>query len=61
MSAAADRGWLRRISESKSAELPEVRELSTLARYFDTNLIQNYRNGEDWYDVHPLIRHDITD
>jgi len=55
--ADADRAWLKRISESKSAELPGVKDLPTLARYFDTNLIQNYRNGEDWYDVHPLIRH----
>jgi len=30
--------------------------LSRLAGYFDTHLVLNYRNGQDWYDVHPLIR-----
>jgi AAA ATPase domain len=29
--------------------------LRTLARLFDTRVILNYRNGAEWFDVHPLL------
>lgn len=54
--AEVDKVWLKKIAESKDAELEDVASLPQLARFFDANLVQNYRNGEDWYDVHPLIR-----
>jgi energy-coupling factor transporter ATP-binding protein EcfA2 len=54
--AAEDAVWLRRIAETKASELESVKSLPSLARFFDTKLVLNYRNGEDWYDVHPLIR-----
>ena len=28
---------------------------STLARLFDTRVILNYRNGAEWFDIHPLL------
>ncbi len=31
--------------------------LRTLARLFDTRVILNYRNGAEWFDVHPLLWH----
>ncbi len=31
-----------------------------LMRLLDTNLIMNYRNGEDWFDIHPLLIDEIT-
>lgn len=34
-------------------------DLPQLARFFDTNLVLNYRNGEDWYDVHPLLADEL--
>jgi hypothetical protein len=34
----------------KDADLP------TLAHFLDNRLVLNYRNGSDWYDVHPLLR-----
>lgn len=43
------------VHESKQAELAGIEELPELARLFDFNLIINYRNGDDWYDIHPLI------
>jgi hypothetical protein len=58
--AAEDAEWLRRIAGSKTSELETVRKLPSLARFFDTKLVLNYRNGEDWYDVHPLIRDAIA-
>ena len=29
--------------------------LRTMARLFDTRVILNYRNGEEWFDIHPLL------
>lgn len=54
--AEDDKVWLRKINISKQAELQNKELLSRLAGYFDTHLVLNYRNGQDWYDVHPLIR-----
>jgi hypothetical protein len=57
--AEDDKEWLRKINASKEAELQNVQFLSRLAGFFDTHLVLNYRNGQDWYDVHPLIRKTI--
>ena len=54
--AAQDADWLRKIAASKNLELESIAELPRLARFFDTHLVLNYRNAEDWYDVHPLLR-----
>jgi hypothetical protein len=54
--AAEDATWLRRIAESKRPELESIKELPRLARFFDTHLVLNYRNAEDWYDIHPLLQ-----
>lgn len=54
--AADDMLWLKEIAESKSPKLKNIKNLPQLARFFETCLILNYRNGDDWYDVHPLIR-----
>ena len=47
--------WLARVHESKKAELGSMEHLPQLARLFDATLIINYRNGEDWYGIHPLV------
>ncbi|MCX4244505.1 hypothetical protein [Paraliomyxa miuraensis] len=52
----ADARWLRKVARSHEAELPEHGELPELSRYFDTHLLLCYRNGSEWYDLHPLIR-----
>jgi len=39
----------------QQAELVDIDELPELARLFDFNLIINYRNGKDWYDILPII------
>jgi hypothetical protein len=33
--------------------------LTTLSRFLDTHLLLCYRNGREWYDVHPLIVDDV--
>jgi hypothetical protein len=55
MLAQEDMDWLIRIYKTKTPELPSVTQLPKLARFFDTHLVLNYRNGDDWYDVHPLL------
>jgi len=54
--AEDDRAWLKKISASKQSGLQSVAELPRLARFFDTSMVLNYRNGDDWYDVHPLLK-----
>lgn len=54
--ALADAGWLHRVARSHEAELPTHAQLRDLSRYFDTHLLLCYRNGDEWYDLHPLIR-----
>lgn len=51
-----DLDWLKRISQSHQHELTEISKLQALARFLESKYVLNYRNGEDWYDVHPLLR-----
>lgn len=51
-----DLDWLKRISQSHQHELTEIGKLQVLARFLESKYVLNYRNGEDWYDVHPLLR-----
>ncbi len=53
--------WLDRIADSHQVALEELADLPSLARFFDTHLVLCYRNGEEWYDVHPLIWEEIRD
>jgi hypothetical protein len=39
-----------------SAALEERGDLPTLAHFFDTGIVLYYRNGPEWYDVHPFVR-----
>ncbi len=50
-----DKGWLKRIAVSHEPHLPSLDKLPTLGRFLDTRVVLNYRNGHDWYDVHPLL------
>lgn len=49
-------GWLKRISQTHETCLQTDADLPTLAHFLDNRLVLNYRNGSDWYDVHPLLR-----
>lgn len=46
---------LKAIGESHLAEPPERDKLPLIARFFDTHVVLNYRNGQDWVDVNPLL------
>lgn len=51
----SDLQWLRRVVESHDHGLLSPAELGTFARLLDGKLIFQYRNGENWFDVHPLL------
>lgn len=55
----ADARWLSQVARTHEAELPAHEELPELSRYFDTHLLLCYRNGDEWYDLHPLIRETV--
>ena len=48
--------WLTKISTSHDTCLQADDKLPLLAHFLDNRLVLNYRNGSDWYDVHPLLR-----
>lgn len=54
--ADEDARWLAQIANEHGVALSGVDKLAELARFLDTHLVLCYRNGEEWYDVHPLIR-----
>ena len=54
--AREDLKWLKGIACTKDPNLDVIRDLPRLARFFDTHLVLNYRNKDDWYDIHPLLQ-----
>ena len=56
-----DARWLADIGKTHRAELHSLQGLPSLARFFDTHLVLCYRNGEEWYDVHPLIAEHVQE
>ena len=53
--AEQDARWLAQIHLNQEAALPSTNDTTTLARFFDNNLVMNYLNGRPWYDIHPLL------
>lgn len=47
--------WLAEIARTHQVSLPSGEHLPALARFLDTHLALCYLNGEEWYDIHPLI------
>ena len=57
--ADKDAQWLARIAETHEAALEDKSQLDDFARFLDTHLALCYRNGGEWFDVHPLIRSEV--
>lgn len=51
--------WLHRVAHSHEAELPKHGDIPSLSRLFENHLMLCYRNGEEWYDLHPLVRDEV--
>ncbi|MDR3479483.1 MAG: hypothetical protein P4L91_02070 [Burkholderiaceae bacterium] len=58
--ARDDKEWLKKIQKSHERELDGLEKLPIFARLMESKYILNYRNGDDWYDVHPLLRSSIA-
>ncbi len=58
--ANEDAVWLARVAETHDVQLGVQQELPRLAGFFDSHLVLRYRNGEEWYDVHPLVAEHVA-
>lgn len=54
-----DREWLRRIEHEHDTALPSLSKLPDFARLQQGKYVLQYRNGEDWFAVHPLLREEL--
>ncbi len=54
-----DLDWLVKVTATNQIELPSIDHLPQLATLLDGKAMLNYRNGDDWYDAHPLLRERI--
>lgn len=61
--AVEDAKWLDQIAKLRASALPSAspEDVGRLTRFLDSHLVLYLRNGEDWYDVHPLIRKEVAD
>lgn len=61
--ADEDARWLDEISRRRDKALADSKPetIARLSRFLDTHLVLYLTNGEDWYDVHPLIREEVSD
>jgi len=57
--ADEDALWLWRIHGDHEFPLPSIVQLPRLSRFLDTHVVLCFRNGKEWYDVHPLILGDV--
>jgi hypothetical protein len=59
--ALDDARWLVEIERERSTLLKtsDAAEINRLTRFLDTHLVLYLRNGEEWYDLHPLIRDEV--
>jgi hypothetical protein len=53
--------WLSEIAQSHATCLPSEDQIPSLARFLDTHRVLCYRNGSEWFDVHPLIRPSVLE
>lgn len=56
-----DAQWLAQIERERATLLKnrEPAEIARLTRFLDTHVVLYLKNGDEWYDVHPLIREEV--
>ncbi|WP_445371193.1 hypothetical protein ACH518_18795 [Methylomonas sp. HW2-6] len=55
-----DRQKLSRVLNTHERPLESLDKLPDFARLIEGKYLLNYRNGVDWYDVHPLLRDSVA-
>jgi hypothetical protein len=57
-----DAMWLEQIGEKRSTVLrnTDQTEVSRITRFLDTHIVLYLRNGNEWYDIHPLVREEVA-
>ena len=60
--AIDDAQWLDKIGKLRTTSLPSVKteDVTRLTRFLDTHFVLYLTNGEEWYDIHPLIRDEVA-
>jgi len=58
--ALDDVRWLQRIALTHDTALDDVTRLPRLVMFLDSHLVLCYRNGDEWFDVHPLVRDEVA-
>ena len=55
--------WLAKIAERRRPELPDnsAKSIFRFTWFVNQHLVLFLRNGEEWYDVHPLIRERVAE
>lgn len=61
--AADDAQWLAKIAAVRATALPntEATAVNRLARFLDSHFVLYFVNGDEWYDIHPLIRDEVAE
>lgn len=55
MISQSDMKWLLRVSRTHQHGLEDKSQYETLAYLLNSKLMYQYRNGDVWYDMHPLL------
>jgi hypothetical protein len=59
--ARDDKARLKTVQEKHKSEWDNLDDLPNFARLMEGKYILNYRNGDNWFDVHPLLRSAVSD
>ncbi len=53
--------WLHQIARLRQTALmtDHHEDVNRLTRFLDTHFVLYFTNGEEWYDIHPLIREEV--
>jgi hypothetical protein len=59
--ALDDAPWLAEIERERASPLKSraTEDINRLSFFIDIHVVLYLRNGEDWYDIHPLIRDEV--
>lgn len=60
--AIEDARWLELIGQRRDLSLPNStpETIGRVSRFLDSHLVLFLTNGKDWYDLHPLIRDEVS-